>query len=78
MKRFITTCLEFCNRNSLKQLAIPALGTGGLQYPLLDVVETIGEAVADFVTLTRSSCTITDVFFIICAIDDESIKVRLP
>lgn len=74
MKDFIRGCLDLADKQSLKSMALPAVGTGNLEFPRNYVAKTMITIVQEF-SKDNPQTTLRDIRFILYDKDVETVKV---
>ena len=74
MSNVITDCLSKANQSGLTSVALPAMGTGNLQFPRDVVAETMFNSVIEF-SKKNPDASVKDVRFVLYPEDQPTIDV---
>lgn len=70
---FVTLCLERGDELHINSMAIPALGTGFLNFPAKNVVRRLVQCVKDF-EMSHKSTSLTEIRFVIFPKDTKTFE----
>ncbi len=76
MRQLIKKCLDQAEKDKFASIAIPAIGTGNLQYPRSEVTKIIFEEVTSYLTAHPRSAII-DVRFVAYSGDQLTVTAFL-